>query len=127
MSSPQIMTQAIGIFFVVNSEVMFDAVPLEQGELYGDTITFSGHYDYWLALVPKNPTEQRFKSHEYDYFPRGRLVYFVKSNSFRLYADRCLKKADLKKVAETFHLPACQLARDEHYQCAGCNSEYLDF
>jgi len=121
------MTQAkVGIFFVVNGDLVIDAVPLEQGELYGDTVGFSGHYDYWQALAPHNPTEHLFKSHAYDYFPRGRVVYFKESSSFRLYADRCMKKADIEKVAESFQLPAYRLARDEHYQCAGCNGEYID-
>ncbi|MEI6707032.1 MAG: hypothetical protein WCK96_07840 [Methylococcales bacterium] len=93
----------------------------------GYTLGFSGHYDYWQALIPKNSTEQLFKSHEYDYFPRGRLVYFTNSKSFRIYADRCLKKTDLEKIAATFNLPSYQLARDEHDQCAGCNPEYIDF
>ena len=121
------MTQAkVGNFFVVNGELVFNAVPLEQGELYGDTVGFSGHYDYCEALAPKNPTEHLFKSHAYDYFPRGRVFYFKKSSSFKLYADRCMRKADIEKVAAAFQLPACWLARDEHYQCAGCNSEYID-
>ena len=121
------MKQAkVGIFFVVNGDLVIDAVPLGQGELYGDTVGFSGHYDYWEALVPTNTTEQLFKSHGYDYFPRGRVVYFKESSSFRLYADRCMKKADVEKVAESFQLPAYRLARDEHYQCARCNSGYVD-
>jgi hypothetical protein len=121
------MTQAkVGIFFVVNGELVFDVVPLEQGEVYGDTIGFSGHYDYWEALVPQGHAEQLFKSHAYDYFPRGRVVYFNESSSFRLYADRCMRKADIEKVAVEFQLPAYRLARDEHYQCASCNSSYVD-
>jgi len=121
------MTQPkVGIFFVVNGDLVFDAVPLEHGELYGDAVGFSGHYDYWQALVPQSPTEQLFKSHVYDYFPRGRVVYFKDPSSFRLYADRCTRKADIEKVAAAFQLPAYRLARDEHYRCAGCNSEYVD-
>jgi len=120
------MKQAVGIFFIVNGNVIFDNVSLEQGEHYGETIGFSGHYDYWQTLIPKNSDEKLFKSHEYDYFPRGRVVYFMKSNSFRLYADHCLKKADIEKVASLFHLPIYELARDQHYQCAVCNSEYID-
>lgn len=121
------MTQAkVGIFFVVGGNLIFDAVLLEQGELYGDTVGFSGHYDYWQALIPQNPTGQIFKSHAYDYFPRGRVVYFKKSGSFKLYADRCIRNADIEKVAVTFQLPAYRLARDEHYQCANCNPEYID-
>lgn len=121
------MAQAkVGIFFVVNGDLVVDAVPLEQGEFYGDTVGFSGHYDCWQALAPKNPTEQLFKSHAYDYYPRGRVVYFKESGNFRLYADRCLKKTDVEKVATTFQLTAYRLARDEHYQCASCHQGYVD-
>ena len=78
------MTQAkVGIFFVVNGDLIFDAIPLEQGELYGDTVGFSGHYDYWQALASKNSTEQLFKNHAYDYFPRGCVVYFKDSRNFK--------------------------------------------
>jgi hypothetical protein len=121
------MTPAVGIFFLVHGKVVFDATPLEQAELYGDSLGFSGHYDYWEALMPQSPAEQLFKSRDYDYFPRGRVVYFMKSKRFRLYADPCLKKADLETIAATFHLPDYQLARDEHYQCAHCNPGYVDF
>ncbi len=116
----------VGIFFVVNGDLVVDAVPLEQGELYGDSVGFSGHYDYWQALAPNNPTERLFKSHTYDYFPRGRVVYFKKTGNFRLYADRCLKKADIENIAAAFQLPEYRLSRDEHYQCAGCNAGYVD-
>lgn len=121
------MTQAkVGIFFVLEGELVFDAVTLDHGELYGDTSGFSGHYDYWQALVPQNFAEQLFKSHAYDYYPRGRVVYFMKPGDFRLYADRCIRQADVRKIVAAFHLPSYRLARDEHYQCAACNSEYVD-
>lgn len=126
----------VGIFFVVNGDVIFDAVPHEQGEPYGDTAGFGGHDDYWQALIPKSATELLFKSHAYDYFPRGRVVHFnIKDGigfnimdgiRFKLYADRCLTEADIKKVVKTFQLPAFRLVRDEHYQCAGCNPGYVN-
>lgn len=116
----------VGIFFVVKGDLVLDAVPLEQGHPYGDNVGFSGHYDYWEALAPTNATEHLFKSHAYDYYPRGRVIYFNESSSFRLYADRCIMKAEIEKIAATFQLPAYRLARDEHYQCAGCNSGYVD-
>jgi hypothetical protein len=116
----------VGIFFVVNGDLVLDTVPLEQGHSYGDSVGFSGHYDYWEALAPTNATEHLFKSHAYDYYPRGRVIYFNETSSFRLYADRCMTKADIEKVAAVFQLPVYRLARDEHYQCAGCNSGYVD-
>ena len=117
----------VGIFFLINGAFLFDLVLLDQGELYGDTIGFSGHYDFWERIVPQNTTERLFKSHDYDYFPRGRVVYFQKIKRFKLYADSCMKHADIEKVVATFELPTYQIARDEHYQCASCNQDYVDF
>jgi hypothetical protein len=116
----------IGIFFVVQGHLLVDVAPLEQGEIYGDAINFSGHFDYWEALKPTSAIEQLFKSHAYDHFPRGRVVYFNKTDSFKLYADRCITKVEIEKIAAAFQLPAYQLGRDEHYQCAICNPDYLD-
>lgn len=121
------MSQAkVGIFFVVQGNLLIDVAPIAQGESYGDAINFSGHFDYWEALNPKSAVEQLFKNHAYDHFPRGRVVYFNKTSSFKLYADRCITKVKIEKIAAAFQLPAYQLARDEHYQCAICNPDYLD-
>jgi len=118
----------VGIFFVVNGDLLFDAVPLEQGELYGDTVGFSAHVDYWEALAPKTPMERLFKSHAYDYYPRGRVVYFKDNNGLRLYADCCITEDDIKKIVATFQLQSGRVTRrrDQHYQCARCNSGYVD-
>ena len=121
------MNQAkVGIFFVVQGHLFVDAALQENGETYGDAINFSGHFDYWEALNPKSAVEQLFKSHAYDHYPRGRVVYFNKTSNFKLYADRCITKAEIKKIALAFQLPTHQLARDEHYQCAICNPDYLE-
>ena len=85
-----------------------------------------GHFDYWEALSIKSAVEQLFKNYAYDHFPRGRVVYFKKSSSFKLYADHCITKVTIEKIAAAFQLPTHQLARDEHYQCAICNPDYLD-
>ena len=116
----------VGIFFVIQGNFLIDATPLELGELYGDAINFSGHFEYWEVLNLKSAVEQLFKSHAYDYYPRGRVVYFNQTKTFKLYADHCITKAEIKKIATAFHLPTYQLARDEHYQCAICNPDYLD-
>lgn len=121
------MTQAkVGIFFVVQGYLLIDAALLANGEPYGNAINFSGHFEYWQAFSPKNEIEHLFKSHAYDHYPRGRVVYFNQNKSFKLYADPCITKAEIKKIALAFQLPTHQLARDEHYQCASCNPDYLD-
>ncbi len=120
------MASKVGIFFVVNNEVLFDAVPLQNGEKYGNFIEYGGHYDFWEKLIPNNAIEQAFKDRAYDAYPRGRVVYFIREQKFRLYADKCLNSNDLLLVKKVFELKNAVRTQDEHYQCASCNQDYMD-
>ena len=116
----------VGIFFVVENHLVIDAVPVDQGEPYGKTIGHGSHYALWDSLVPRTPREHRFKARAYDASPRGRVVYFPREQHYVLYADACLAHDTLQALAAHFGLTAPVLARDEHYQCATCNPNFLD-
>lgn len=118
----------VGIFFRVSGEFLIDSVPLDAAEPYGDAMQYSGHYDYHEALLPRTSVEYRFKAHDYDYYPRGRVVFFPKMNEFTLYADSCLTKEEISRLLTLFGLDGQQLkiATDEHYHCAGCNKFYME-
>jgi hypothetical protein len=121
-------TTNIGIFFKVGSNFLIDAVPLAEGEPYGDAIGYSGHYDFHENFEPSTPPEHRFKAHDYDYYPRGRVVCFPKRNSFTLYADPCLTADDISRIICLFALDGqtVEVAGDEHYRCSTCNKSYLE-
>lgn len=74
----------IGIFFKIEKDFLLDAVNIETGEPYGEAIQYGGHYEFWEKLRPCNLRERQFRAHAYDYHPRGRVVYFPKSNTYRL-------------------------------------------
>lgn len=118
----------VGIFFKVERDLLIDAVNVEAGEAYGEAIQHGGHFDFWERLRHGNPCERQFKAHAYDYYPRGRVVYFPKSDSYRLYSDRCLSVDDIRKVVSAFKLgdQPLEVAEDEHYRCARCNPHYMD-
>ena len=116
----------VGIFFVVNDELIFDQTNLEGAEIYGDALNFSGHYEYWENLSPTNSLEYVFKNQPYDYFPRGRVVFFKNHDKYRIYVDRCIKPSCINKIATLFGLSDYHLANDEHYKCSICNPTYLD-
>lgn len=88
-------TPKVGIFFKVGTDIIIDAVPLSEGEPYGEAIQYGGHYDFHESHAPSTPHEHRFKAHDYDFYPRGRVVYFPKSSAFVLYTDPCLTPDDL--------------------------------
>lgn len=118
----------VGIFFVINQQLLIDAVPLVQAEQYGNTLGYGGHYDYWENLQAVSTEEKLFKAKAYDAFPRGRVVYFRQQQQFVIYADKCLNRPQMLKIAQAFDLRTNQvkLMRDEHYQCASCNLDFLD-
>lgn len=117
----------VGIYFVVRGEILIDAVELEKAEPYDDALQFGGHNDFHESLRPGSQTERLFKARPYDYFPRGRVVYFSTTKKFRMYFDRCLSKESLQEVIRQFGIERedLELCPDEHYQCAGCNRRYL--
>ncbi len=121
------MNPMVGIYFVVKGQVLHDSVVLEQAEPYGEALQHSGHNDYHEALQPQSPIERLFKSMPYDYFPRGRVVYFPNRKVFRIYFDGCLSEDELLKVINVFALKHQNMERerDAHYQCAKCNRHYL--
>ena len=116
----------VGIFFVIDDQILMDAVPVDQGEPYGDTLGHGGHYEFWELLVPKTDIEKKFKARAYDAYPRGRVVYFTIEKHFVLYADKCLKQSKLKWLAKQFCIAEPVFKKDRHYQCAGCNPFFLD-
>jgi len=119
----------VGIFFKVSNEFLLDAVPVEAAEPYGEALQFGGHYDYHELLRPALQLERSFKAHDYDYFPRGRVVFFPKRNTFALYTDPCLTPDDISRLIKLFDIEgqATEVAGDEHYRCAKCNKSYLEW
>jgi hypothetical protein len=116
----------VGIFFVVDDHLLADAVLLEHGDPYGDTIGYGSHYDFWDSLTPKSGIERRFKARAYDAYPRVRVVHFTREKRFVLYSDKCLRRGKLMWVAQQFCVAEPMLPRDEHYQCAVCNPLFVE-
>jgi hypothetical protein len=121
------MNPSVGIYFVVKGQLLLDSVELEHAEPYGEALQYGGHNDYHEAIRPESPAEKLFRHMPYDYFPRGRVVYFPIRNTFRVYYDKCLSKVDIQKVFKAFALDtvSTELEGDEHYKCAKCNRHYL--
>lgn len=118
----------VGIFFKIQNDFLTDEVNVDAGEPYGEAIQHGGHHEFWEKLRPSNLRERQFKAHAYDYYPRGRVVYFPKAKTYRLYSDRCLSAEDICAVVGAFKLEGqpLEVAADEHYRCACCNPYYMD-
>lgn len=121
----------VGIFFKVDDDWVIDAVAPGDGEAYGEAVQHGGHFEHWEAVNPATALLRRFKGRDYDFYPRGRVVWFPRRGVFRVYVDNCLTPADLRKVLDLFGLTGQTHEFQDnddgiHYVCAGCGDAYLE-
>jgi hypothetical protein len=105
----------VGIFWLVQTpeaepRLLATGCPLDQAEPYGDCLTYGpGHCETW-AQWPRDRTvdpalRALVRSHEYEDWPRGRIVFDRSRDLFILYADReLLAPAMSARIATQFHL-----------------------
>lgn len=126
------MTGSVGIFWGIPEPggswtILVDAISLAEAEPYGDFLTHPrGHYEVWSRWQKTRsaPAANRFivqsiADHEYEFFPRGRIVYNTETGSFILYADRRLQQeATIARIASEFGLATgtYTIRSDEHYR-----------
>ena len=99
---------------------------LKDAEPYGEFRTHpGGHYEVWSTWQKQrrapstDPSIVSALNHEYEEFPRGRLVYHTIDRQFILYADRRLQQdRTIAAIAHEFGLePGSFIVRsDEHYR-----------
>ena len=106
----------VSLFFVVNGKFLIHSCKKENGEKYGDFINYpQSHMEVWDKYYYK-------KYHvDFDYFPRGRVVYNIKEDKYYIYHDRCIK--DLSSIIGKESTEQLEIREDFHYQCHTCNKK----
>lgn len=128
----EITAGSVGIFWGIPEPdgtwtILVDATSIAEAEPYGDFLTHPrGHYQVWTqwqktraAPVANRFITQAIADHEYEFFPRGRIVYNVETGEFILYADRHLQQdATIARIASQFGLAAGTFVvrSDAHYR-----------
>jgi hypothetical protein len=117
----------VGIFWVVNGEMLIDSTPLSEAEPYGDYLTHPrGHAEVWEQYQQTGAVPSDM---EYEESPRGRVIYNTKTQRFRFLADKCIlrEKSVVRKIMLALHLPRnTQLDEDSHYRCSSCSRRKVD-
>lgn len=121
---------SVGIFWGVpnggRTVLVTDRTTLAEAEAYGDCLTHPhGHHEVWEAWRSLGATALRRRglppaiaSHEYEAFPRGRVVYMCGPGLFTLYADRRLQRPEtIGELVRLFGLTgqAHTVRSDAHY------------
>jgi hypothetical protein len=120
----------VGIFWRVpdgpGTAVVIDSRLLAAAEHYGDFLTHAqGHcevWETWQRLGPAGLAQRGLPDaiawHEYDEFPRGRIVFQKRERLFVIYADRKLQTPRMTaRIVGAFELAGHRTAvrSDAHY------------
>lgn len=118
----------VGIFWSVVGSIVADAVYLYEAEPYGDALQHGGHYEFWQKLKPFTDIERIFKGHAYDYYPRGRVLFFPKRQVVRVYVDNCMDSDIIDAALDLFEFQELniEIETDLHYRCSDCNRMFVD-
>lgn len=125
---------SVGIFWGVpvsdqnaRIQLVIDRTSTGEAEIYGDFLTHPrGHYEVWESWRRLGPTGLKLRRmpisiafHEYEDFPRGRIVFDTKSSTFVIYADcRLQGRATIEDIVRSFALAGerINVRPDSHYR-----------
>lgn len=118
----------VGPFYVIDNVVFVDTEEVRDLEVGpgGFKDSDNTHYDYWSVLRRLYP---ELRNVDYDYYPRGRVVYSSKEDKYYVYLDKCLKNMkNINSILSELKLPTrkVEISDDEHYQCHNCNENYAN-
>ncbi|HEY9162856.1 MAG TPA: hypothetical protein VIS94_17400 [Desulfomonilia bacterium] len=123
----------VGIIFSVEGQVLIDSTSVNEAEKTSDYIDHPrAHSEFWEALQEVCLSEgirHTITETDYDYYPRGRVVYSIKDRMFFVYLDRCIidNHELVDEIISRMNLSKkrCRVTTDFHYQCAFCNRNYV--
>lgn len=122
---------SVGIFWGVpdggRTVLVTHSTTMTEAEVHGDCLTHSrGHHEVWEAWRKLGATALRRRGlppavagHEYEAFPRGRVVYMREPALFTLYADRRLQRPEtIAEILQLFGLAGERhtVRSDAHYR-----------
>ena len=61
---------------------------------------------------------------DFDYYPRGRIIYNLKEKIYYIYYDKCLENC-IEKLGIIPQNEKVKLLHDYHYKCHKCNKNYI--
>ena len=109
----------VGIFWLFNHRLVIDSTPLSEAEPYGECLTHGrGHLRIWTMLQKSGQVPLDL---DYEWLPRGRVLFDRRRDRFVLLADRCIlnRGALVKQIMASMHLPPdkTDVDTDAHYRC----------
>ena len=109
----------VGLFFAAKEKLLLHICAVADGESCGGFVNYpQSHYTVWWREYYR---EYRV---DFDFFPRGRIIFDSVKGVYLLYYDQCIV-AETEKLCGRYTDGMCEVRLDEHYQCHKCNPHYI--
>lgn len=107
----------VGLFFYIDGNLLWHSCALEKGSADQLFINYAySHMEIWNKFYLN-------KYHvDFDYYPRGRVVYRRADDTYLIYCDKCIPKDTLEPVIQDIAENNLVFQQDEHYVCHSCNA-----
>ena len=109
----------VGLFFLANNNLLLHTCALSEAQPYGIFL----NYPYSHDLIWRKHYQQTYHV-DFDYWPRGRIIYNTATQTYSLFYDACMADT-AQEMAKAFDHEKVLMMRDEHYQCHRCNAFYV--
>ena len=114
------LQKSVGIFFFVKNKLLLYTCSFDKAVSYGDFLNYPLSHDViWSKCYQKE------FGVDFDYWPRGRIIYKCTEERFLLYYDACVE-LQARELMKRFDNVNVSLLCDEHYQCHSCNPTYVN-
>lgn len=111
----------VNLFFKVKDNFLIHECSNLEALKYGDFLNYPvSHFDIWNKYYKK-----RFMT-DFDYYPRGRVIYNIKDKCYYIYHDKCINEKELKIIVDKYKDKNYKILLDSHYSCHRCNKDYID-
>lgn len=112
----------IGIFYIIGKDLYWEGYPSPELQFINGIKNYpKEHFQYWKYSLSKIRPD--LQAHDYQYFPRGRVICLEENEEYEVYCDRCVKNSDYYQhiINDEMRLPyTTQYLTDRYYKCNRC-------
>ena len=115
IESKRLREARVGAFYFIGNKIVSNDIDVRDADEYGGFKNYSSHWDLWRAFLKEYP---EYSSLDYDYFPRGRVIFDKEKYKYILYIDPKLNAPEyLDKIKAQYRLSSGSFlfGDDEHY------------
>ena len=113
----------IGIFYVIGKELYWEGDHMSEVKAINGIRDYPReHSKYWNLSIQRILPEM--KKYDYQYYPRGRVIYNDETKKFEVYCDKCIKSDPnmQREINGEMNIPYTTVYYTDgaHYKCHNC-------